>query len=135
MIYDKMILADGTEIPFDSMQSICKIEIETENKYEAFGFWEKFTKENLKSIIIKNKENTEIGSYENMILDHIEGMESENKIHITFYLRQKTKEEALEERVLELEKEQLILLENQNTQDAAIADLGQAVSDFVEGGF
>ena len=69
-----------------------------------------------------------VGSYQDMVLDHVEGRDnSDGTVQMTFSLRSKTTEEILTERILALES-------GQRTQDEAIGDLGQAVSDIAEGG-
>ena len=63
-----------------------------------------------------------------MVLDHMIGVEApDGTVQVTFSLRSKTTEELLTERVALLES-------GQQTQDDAISDLGQAISDVVEGG-
>ena len=125
--YDKLILIDGTEIEFDSAQGISAITIEVGTKAEAYELWEKFTRENLDQVTIKNADGVTIGIYNKMVLDRIEAKETDGHVAITFCLRPKTREEILEERVSALEK-------GQNTQDSAIEDLGQVVSDMAAEG-
>ena len=59
--YDKLILIDGTEIEFDSAQGISAITIEVGTKAEAYELWEKFTRENLDQVTIKNEDGVTIG--------------------------------------------------------------------------
>ncbi len=127
IVYDKLTLVDGTEIKFDSAQGISAITIEVVTKAEAYELWEKFTRENLEQITIINEDGLTIGIYNKMVLDRIEAKETDGHVAITFCLRPKTREEILEERVSALEK-------GQNTQDEAIEDLGQAVSDMAAEG-
>lgn len=124
---DTLVLKDGTEILLESTQGIGALRVAVENKAKAAELWEKFTGKNLELILIKNGDGETTGRYEEMVLDHVTGTEVDGKVIITFSIRHKTKEEMLEERVAELEA-------GQQTQDSAISDLGQAVSDIAEGG-
>ncbi len=125
---DKLVLADGTGIMLESAQGIGALNVMAADKGTACGLWKKFTPENLKEVVIQGAAGETIGRYGNVVLDHITGVENANgTILITFSLRNKTKEELLTERISALEA-------GQETQDAAIGDLGQAVSDMAEGG-
>lgn len=125
---DKLVLADGTEITLETSQGIGALTVKAENKSAACELWEGFTKENLKNVTIKNAEGLTSGKYQDMVLDHVTGSDNaDGTVHIVFSLRNKTIEETLSERVESLEA-------GQQTQDAAIGDLGQTVSDIVEGG-
>lgn len=125
---DKLVLHDGTEITLESSNGIGALLVLVESRRAAAGLWEKFTKENLRLVQIKNESGEVTGNYTDMVLDHITGTErEEGKVGILFSLRSKTIEEELRERIASLE-------EGQQTQDAAIGDLGQAVSDIAEGG-
>ena len=127
---DKLVLKDGTEIILGSSLGIEALRVEAESKAQAAGLWEKFTRENLEHVTIKDPSEGIIGTYDDLILDHMEGWENPDgtgSISLTFCLRSKTMEELLEERIARLEAGQQI-------QDEAISDLGQAVSDAAEGG-
>ena len=125
---DKLVLADSTEITLVSSQGINALHVNVESKAAVCILWENFTKENLAHVAIKNAANETTGNYTDMVLDHMIGQEeSDGTILVTFSLRSKTTEEILLEKVAQLEN-------GQQTQDDAINDLGQAVSDVVEGG-
>lgn len=125
---DKLVLTDGTEIELETSSGISALSCNVENKDAACGLWKQFTPENLKDVTIKNSDGLIIGKYPNMVLDHITGADNtDGTAQITFSLREKSVEELLTERVAALE-------EGQQTQDEAIGDLGQAVSDIAEGG-
>lgn len=125
---DKLVLADGTEITLESSQGIGTLNVNVQDKDMACALWESFSKENLEQVTIKNAAGETTGNYSGMILDHITGADNpDGTMQITFSLRNKTSEEILTERVAALEA-------GQETQDEAISDLGQAVSDVVEGG-
>lgn len=128
MSKDKLVLADGTEITLESSQGIGALNVKVQDKAAACALWEKFTKENLKQVTVKNSQEEIIGNYSGLILDHITGTDNaDGTVQVTFSLRDKTTEEILLERIAALEA-------GQATQDDAISDLGQAVSDVVEGG-
>lgn len=123
---DKLVLTDGTTIELKTSQGISALSCNVESISAACVLWEKFTTENLKDVTIKNADDLTIGKYSDMVLDHITGADNaDGTVQITFSLREKSVEELLTERVATLEAEQ-------ETQDSAIADLGQTVSDIVE---
>ena len=136
MSKDKLVLADGTEITLESSQGMGALKVSAQDKAAACALWEKFTKENLAQVTIKNAGGEILGSYSGMILDHMTGTEdaADGTVQVTFSLRDKTTEEILLERIAALEAGQQALEAGQQTQDDAISDLGQAVSDVVEGG-
>ncbi len=125
---DKLVLTDGTEITLETSLGISALSCNVENKDAACAMWKKFTPENLKDVTIKNADDLTIGKYPDMVLSYITGADNaDGTVRITFSLREKSVEELLAERVAALE-------EGQQTQDEAIGDLGQAVSDMAEGG-
>ena len=129
MSKDRLVLADGTEITLETSQGIGALQVRAESKAAACALWEKFTRENLAQVTIKKTDGETMGSYRGMILDHMTGTEdpTDGAVQVTFSLRNKTTEEILLESIAELEA-------GQQTQDDAISDLGQAVSDVAEGG-
>ena len=95
---------------------------------EACALWGQFTSDNLKQVIIKNQDGLTVGKYQDMVLDHVTGVDKENgAVQLTFSLRSKTTEELLIERITSVESELQI-------HGGAIGDAGQAISDIVEGG-
>ena len=125
---DTIVLHDGTEITLESSQGIGLLHVTAETKVAAAATWEKFTRGNLAQVSIRNQKGETTGNYTDMVLDHITGTEDAGgMVHIVFCLRGKTVEELLTERIAQLEV-------GQQTQDAAIGDLGQAVSDVMGGG-
>lgn len=128
MSKDKLVLADGTTITLESSQGIGALNAYAQDKAAACALWKNFTEENLAQVTIKNVAGETTGTYSDMVLDHITGKENpDGTVKVTFSLRNKTAEELLAERVAALEA-------GQQTQDEAISDLGQAVSDVAEGG-
>jgi len=125
---DRIVLADGTEIVLESSQGIGALHVNVATKAEACEMWEKLTPTALKEVSVKNAEGLTVGRYQDMVLDHITGAENKDgTIRVTVSLRGKTAEETMMERLAAIES-------GQQTQDAAIGDLGQAVSDMAEGG-
>ncbi len=125
---DKIVLADGTEIPLESSQGIGALHVNAESKAAACTLWEGFTPKKLKQVTVKNADGLTVGVYPDMVLDHITGVENgDGTVQVTFSLRSKTENEILKERLDAFEA-------GQQTQDEAIGDLGQAVSDIAEGG-
>lgn len=125
---DKLVLADNTTIELETSQGIFALSCNVESISEACALWKKFMPDNLKDVTIKNADNMTIGKYTDMVLDHVTGYDNaDGTVQVTFSLRKKSVEELLTERVEALES-------GQQTQDEAIGDLGQAVSDIAEGG-
>lgn len=125
---DKLVLKDSTEITLVSSSGMSALYVNAEDHTDACALWKKFSKENLKEISVKTADGATVGSYKDMVLDHVEGRDNDGgTLQMMFSLRSKTTEEVLTERIAVLEA-------GQQTQDAAIDDLGQAVSDIAEGG-
>lgn len=128
MDHDKLVLRDGTEIILESSQGIGALHVIVESKSAACALWEDFTKDNLAEVTVKNSVGETTGVYKDMVLDHITGTDNQDgTVGIMFSLREKSGQEILEERIAALE-------EGQQIQDAGIGDLGQAISDMMEGG-
>lgn len=128
MSNDKIVLASGTEIQLVSSMGIGALQITADSKASACKIWEEFTKENLAQVTVKNADGITVGTYEGLVLDHVTGIDNaDGTVNMTFSLRKKTNEEILLEKIASLEA-------GQQTQDEAIGDLGQAVSDIAEGG-
>ena len=125
---DKVVLKDGTEITLESSQGISALNVVVNGKQEACNLWEQFTSDNLNQVVIKNQDGLTVGKYQNMVLDHVTGVDKENgAVQLTFSLRSKTTEEFLIERITSVESELQI-------HGEAIGDAGQAISDIMEGG-
>lgn len=125
---DKLVLADGTKITLESSQGMEALDVRVADRAAACALWEKFTGKNLGTIRIEDSRGGVMGEYSGMVLDHVTGRDdADGSVLATFSLRGKTTEEILLERIVALEA-------GQQTQDDAISDLGQAVSDVAEGG-
>lgn len=126
---DKIVLNDGTEITLESSYGMSALYVNAADHAAACTLWDKFTKANLQTVTVKTSDGATMWNYSNMVLDHVKCKDLEDgTVQMMFSLRSKTAEEILTERVAALEA-------GQQTQDEAIGDLGQAVSDIiVEGG-
>lgn len=125
---DKIVLKDGTEITLESSNGIGALHVAVNSKQDACDLWEQFTSDNLKQVIIKNHNGLTIGNYQDMVLDHFRGTEkADGKILATFSLRSKSELELIEERLSAVES-------GQTVQDVGIIDLGEKVSNLMEGG-
>lgn len=128
MSNDKIVLASGTEILLASSMGLGALQITADSIAAACKTWEEFTKENLAQVTVKNADDVTVGTYEDLKLDHVTGAPNpDGTVSMTFSLRKKTNEEILLEKVTLLEAGQQI-------HDEALCDLGQAVSDIMEGG-
>lgn len=124
---DRLVLKDGTEITLVSSLRMGGLYVNAEDHTAACALWEKFSKANLQAVTVKDADGVTTGSYKDMVLDHVEGRDNDDgTVQMMFSLRRKTVEEVLTERIVALEA-------GQQTQDSAIDDLGQAVSDIAEG--
>ena len=129
---EKLVLADGTEIGLEDSQGIGTLVIGAESRSAAGA---QLTPDNLAEISIKNAAGAVTGTYTGMLLDHITGTDKEDGTALlTVSLRAKTNEELLQDRITAMEAELAALKTGQGTQDEAISDLGQAVSDIAGGG-
>ena len=125
---EKLVLTDGTEIALAYSLGINELHVVAESKRAACTLWEQLTKENLKKVSVKNASDMTVGVYQDMVLDHIEGRDcADETVQLTISLRSKTTEEVLIERLEAVES-------GQHAQDQGIDDLGQAISDIMEGG-
>jgi hypothetical protein len=132
---DKLVLTDGTEITLEGSQGIGTLLIGTESRSAAGSVWEQLTPDNLAEIAIVNVAGEVTGTYKNILLDHVTGTDqADGTALLTVSLREKTNEEILQDKVAALEAELAELKAGQGTQDEAISDLGQAVSDIAGGG-
>ena len=128
MSNDKLVLKDGTEITLESSLGMSALYVNAADHTAACTLWGNFSKANLQEVTVKNADGITIGNYRDMVLDHVEGRDNDDgTVQMMFSLRSKTTEEVLTERIAALEA-------GQQTQDYAIDDLGQAVSNIAEGG-
>ncbi len=124
---DILLFNDKTTIDLESGSVLDDIKILSATKQDMLAVWDKFTDFNLKSVQIKNTDGVPVGHYENLVLENETSViRSDGSILTSFRLREKSDVELLKEQI-ETMKEQ------QEVQDGAIADLGEAVSGLAEG--
>ncbi|MBD5504585.1 MAG: hypothetical protein HDR09_12885 [Lachnospiraceae bacterium] len=125
---DKLVLKNGTKIEIESSQGIGALHTRVENISAACALWEKITAENLKQVTVENSAGMTVGRYSDMLLDHVEAKDNnDGSIQFTISLREKNTEENLSGRIEAVENSQKI-------QDGAIDEIGQIMSDILEGG-
>lgn len=124
---DTLIFNDKTTIVLESGSALDDIKVLSATKQDMLTAWNKFTELNLRSVQIKNPEDVLIGTYENLILEsETSAIHPDGTILTNFKLREKTEVELLKEQISAMEVQQEV-------QDGAIADLGEAVSVLAEG--
>ena len=124
---DILLFNDKTTIDLESGSVLDDIKILSATKQDMLAVWDKFTDFNLKSVQIKNTDGVPVGHYENLVLENETSViRSDGSILTSFRHREKSDVELLKEQI-ETMKEQ------QEVQDGAIADLGEAVSGLAEG--
>ena len=124
---DILLFNDKTTIDLESGSVLDDIKILSATKQDMLAVWDKLTDFNLKSVQIKNTDGVPVGHYENLVLENETSViRSDGSILTSFRLREKSDVELLKEQI-ETMKEQ------QEVQDGAIADLGEAVSGLAEG--
>lgn len=124
---EKIVLKDNTEIEIKSGASLGSITAVVVDFVELGTIAEQITAEgNLDSVQFKT-DDTVTGEYSNMKLETpiFKAVDiQDGKVLATFSIREKT----------EIEKRLDALENGQQLQDGAIGDLGNVVSDIVEGG-
>ena len=124
---DILLFNDKTTIDLESGSVLDDIKILSATKQDMLAVWDKFTDFNLKSVQIKNTDGVPVGHYENLVLENETSViRSDGSILTSFRIKKKSDVELLKEQI-ETMKEQ------QEVQDGAIADLGEAVSGLAEG--
>lgn len=119
---DKIVLKNSTEITLESSQGIGALHVAVNSKQEAYAFWEQFTNDNLKQVIIKNQDGLTVGKYHNMVLNYFRGEEkADGTILATFSLREKSDMEIIEERLSVAET-------NIQTHGEAIDDISEELT-------
>ncbi len=124
---DTLLFNDKTTIDLESGSVLDDIKVLSATKQDMLAAWDKFTDFNLKSVQIKNKDGVPVGHYENLVLENETSViRSDGSILTSFRLREKSDVELLKEQIDTMK-------EQQEVQDGAIADLGEAVSGLAEG--
>lgn len=124
---ETFVLKDGTEIPMEIGSSITSLVSVFGGKMEFISVWDKFTCENLKKCYTKTGDGTISGNHENlkMLKPEVDAYtNTDGTVTATFHLEKKSE---IEVRVDNIE-------DGQATQDGAIGDLGEVVSELAKGG-
>lgn len=122
---DKLMLKDETVVEMESGASLSDIKVVSDNKVAMVELWDNLTEDNLAKVTVKNSDGVVVGRYSDLILvSETSTILADGTVLTSFNLREKT---DMEKRLDEMEN-------GQQTQDEAIGDLGQAVSDMMEGG-
>lgn len=120
----KIILANGTEIEVKDGSTLFDIQVDA-SQYEYV--WGQFTLENMKLVKLVSKNGDLHDHRENLVVDSEHSIREKGKVQCHFYLREKTEVELLREEIARLK-------ETSGVHDAAISDLGEAVSSLAEDG-
>lgn len=121
----KLILADQSEIALLGGATMRSMSAHYGDRAAMLKDWEKITPANLKRVQV-DTDGVVTGKYDDLILEAETSMVAEDGSVITVWgIREKTREEKLEERITQLEEGQAVL-------DGAIADLGEATSIMAE---
>ena len=109
----------------ESGASLSDIKVISDNKVAMVELWDKLTEDNLAKVTVKNSDGVVVGRYSDLILvSETSTIQGDGTVITSFNLREKT----------DTEKRLDAMESSQQTQDEAIGDLGQAVSDLAEGG-
>lgn len=131
---DTLILANGTEISIKEGSSLSNIRVVFGNHNELIECVSKLTNDNLKTVTIKNSSGSVIANYENLVfVNETSVFNEDGTVDTVINFRIKTEVELLEEKTKELMNEIETLKETTEVHDAAISDLGTAVSDIAGG--
>lgn len=121
----KLILSNNIEIEVNDSSTLFDIQVEP-SQYEYM--WSQLTEENLKIVKLTTEDGDLImDELENLVVNNERSMKEKDGIQCHFYLREKTREELLEEKVKMLE-------EALGVHDGAIGDLAMVVSSLAEEG-
>ncbi len=122
---DTLTLKDGTVIEMESGASLSDIKVISDNKVAMVELWDKLSEDNLAKVVVKNGDGVVVGRYSDLILvSEASTIQGDGTVITSFNLREKT----------DTEKRLDAMESGQQTQDEAIGDLGQVVSDLAEGG-
>ncbi|WP_349667032.1 hypothetical protein [Lacrimispora sp.] len=122
---DKIIFKDGTTIEFEAAASITAITTIFTDWSAAAAVLPLLTDDNLSSVQVQTGDLLPpVGNYSDLVLQPGGWDVKEDGVHITISLREKT---DIEKRLESVEA-------GQQTQDGAIADMGEVVGKLAEGG-
>ena len=124
-VKDTLTLKDGTIIKMESGASLSDIKILSDSMEAMIVVCNSMTTDNLAKVTVKNSDGVVVGRYSDLIfVNETSTIQGDGTVLTSFNLREKT----------DTEKRLDAMESGQQTQDEAIGDLGQAVSDMMEGG-
>ena len=124
-VKDTLTLKDGTIIKMESGASLSDIKILSDSMEDMIVVCNSMTADNLAKVTVKNSDGVVVGRYSDLVfVSETSTIQEDGTVLTSFNLREKT----------ETEKRLDAMESGQQTQDEAIGDLGQAVSDMMEGG-
>ena len=124
-VKDTLTLKDGTIIKMESGASLSDIKILSDSMEDMIVVCNSMTTDNLAKVTVKNSDGVVVGRYSDLIfVNETSTIQGDGTVLTSFNLREKT----------DSEKRLDAMESGQQTQDEAIGDLGQAVSDMMEGG-
>ncbi len=122
---DTLTLRDGKVIEMESGASLSDIKILSDSMEDMVVVCNSMTADNLKNVTVKNSDGVVVGRYSDLIfVSETSTIQGDGTVITSFNLREKT----------DTEKRLEAMESGQRMQDEAIGDLGQAVSDMMEGG-
>lgn len=120
----KLVLSNNTEIEIKDTSTIFDVQIDI-SQYQYV--WGQLTPNNIKLVKLVSEDGDVMDQKENLVVDSESSFRKDGKVYCHFYLREKMREEILEEKVRLLE-------EALGVHAGAITDLAEAVSGLVEEG-
>ncbi len=122
---DTLTLRDGKVIEMESGASLSDIKILSDSMEDMVVVCNSMTADNLANVTVKNSDGVVVGRYSDLVfVSETSTIHADGTVLTSFNLREKT----------DTEKRLDAMESGQQTQDEAIGDLGQAVSDLAEGG-
>lgn len=120
----KIILSNNTEVEVKDNSTLFDIQVDP-SQYESV--WEKLSVDNMKLVKLTTENGDLMDQRGNLVVDSERSIREKGEVQCHFYLREKTEVELLREEVERLR-------ETSGVHDAAISDLGEAVSGLAEEG-
>ena len=122
---DTLTLRDGKVIEMESGASLSDIKILSDSMEDMVVVCNSMTADNLANVTVKNSDGVVVGRYSDLVfVSETSVIQEDGTVLTSFNLREKT----------DTEKRLDAMESGQQTQDEAIGDLGQVVSDLAEGG-
>lgn len=129
---DTLTLKDGSVIELEAGASLNDIRVVSDSRAAMVDAWRRLTQDNLSEVIVKNGDGLTVGTYTGLVLENETSVVmKDGSVLTSFNLREKT---DVEKRLDTLEQGQQIQDEVIQTHNEAIEDVGQIMSDMMEGG-